>query len=218
MDDPEKPGNPPPPESPTEPATLEQARKFLEDDEVRLQSRERKIEFLKTKGLQESQIVELLGPSTVSLPSRAGRPPRPTTDRSTKPEPVAQAEETPRQHEPPEPVNPAAEATESRPDADRPPIITYPEFLTTAAKPPPLLTAAGFLRTMGAFAGLSSLIYGTGNLVVAPMADALTDARAGWSVGPAAFGVVRAREVDRRRPGTSGIVSADGARPAIRFR
>ena len=57
------------------PANLEQARKFLQDDEVRLQSRERKTEFLKTKGLQESQIAELLGAddadaaSTVPLPA-----------------------------------------------------------------------------------------------------------------------------------------------------
>ena len=48
-------------EPPAQAVTLELAKKFLEDDEVRLQSRERKIEFLKTKGFQEAQITEVLG-------------------------------------------------------------------------------------------------------------------------------------------------------------
>jgi hypothetical protein len=42
------------------PATLEQARRFLEDPEVQKQTPERKIEFLRSKGLSESDIEELL--------------------------------------------------------------------------------------------------------------------------------------------------------------
>ena len=55
--------------------SLEQARKFLQNDAVRSESRERKIEFLKTKGIQEDRIIELLESddptdtnSTVCLP------------------------------------------------------------------------------------------------------------------------------------------------------
>lgn len=43
-----------------EQATIEQARKFLQDDKVRLASRETKVEFLQSKGLQEPQITALL--------------------------------------------------------------------------------------------------------------------------------------------------------------
>ncbi len=40
--------------------TVEQAKKFLQDDRVRLASPEKKSEFLRSKGLEDSQIVELL--------------------------------------------------------------------------------------------------------------------------------------------------------------
>ncbi len=42
-----------------EPATLEQARKFLQDEEVQKSSRERKAEFLKGKGVSQDDIDRL---------------------------------------------------------------------------------------------------------------------------------------------------------------
>lgn len=60
---------------------------------------------------------------------------------------------------------------------DRPPIVTYPEFLTKPARAPPLVTANGFLNTLYAFAGISTLIYGTSNFVLTPMVESLTEAR-----------------------------------------
>lgn len=44
----------------TQQSTLEQARKFLQDDEVRQATRERKVEFLKSKGIDEAHINQLL--------------------------------------------------------------------------------------------------------------------------------------------------------------
>ena len=173
-------------------ATVEHAKKFLEDDDVRLQSRERKIEFLKTKGLRNSQIVELLGPedaadtpSIACLPSPCCRmlPPLHLTVpclTTRKPESQPEPQETSQQDVPLEAVPSPKPAVSSSPEADRPPIVTYPEFLTTPAKPPPLLTASGVLHTLAGLAGLSSLIYGAGHLVVAPLAEALTDARADY--------------------------------------
>ena len=60
---------------------------------------------------------------------------------------------------------------------DQPPIVTYPEFLTKPRRPPPLVTTTRLLNTLYAAASLSALLYGTGKFVLAPMVEALTDAR-----------------------------------------
>jgi len=60
---------------------------------------------------------------------------------------------------------------------DRPPIITYPEFLTKPVRPPPLMTVNGFLNTLYAFGGFSTLVYGTSKFVLKPMVQSLTEAR-----------------------------------------
>ncbi len=55
--------------------------------------------------------------------------------------------------------------------------MTYPEFLTKPAEPPPLMTLSGFLSTLYCFGGVSAGIYGMGRLVLTPMIASLTDAR-----------------------------------------
>lgn len=51
--------------APSEPAaTMEQARKFLQDDEVRKYPRDKKIDFLKSKGLSDSDIQQLITEET----------------------------------------------------------------------------------------------------------------------------------------------------------
>jgi len=60
---------------------------------------------------------------------------------------------------------------------DRPPIVTYPEFLTKPTRPPPLMSMNGFLNTIYAFGGVSALIYGTSKFVLEPMVESLTEAR-----------------------------------------
>ena len=60
---------------------------------------------------------------------------------------------------------------------DRPPIVTYPEFLVKPERPPPLVTTNRLLNTMYTFAGLSTLLYGTSKYLIEPMVESLTDAR-----------------------------------------
>ncbi|KAK4040459.1 peroxisomal membrane anchor protein conserved region-domain-containing protein [Parachaetomium inaequale] len=130
---------------------LEQARKFLQDAQVQGTTPERKAEFLKSKELSESDIEGLLNEV-----AQDGRPESPQASNQRAQEriepPLAKKE-------------------------DRPPIVTYPEFLTKPARPPPLVTVNGFLNTLYAFGGLSTLVYGASKFVVEPMVHTLTEAR-----------------------------------------
>jgi hypothetical protein len=49
------------PKAPSRETIIEQAKKFLEEDEVRNASTDKKITFLKSKGLQSEEIQGLLG-------------------------------------------------------------------------------------------------------------------------------------------------------------
>jgi len=51
----------PAPESPSRATIIEQAKKFLEEDEVRNASTDKKISFLESKGLRSEEIQALLG-------------------------------------------------------------------------------------------------------------------------------------------------------------
>ncbi len=51
----------PSPESPTRETIIEQAKKFLEEDEVRNASTDKKVAFLESKGLRAEEIRDLLG-------------------------------------------------------------------------------------------------------------------------------------------------------------
>jgi hypothetical protein len=51
----------PAPESPTRETIIEQAKKFLEEDEVRNASTDKKVAFLESKGLRVEEIQDLLG-------------------------------------------------------------------------------------------------------------------------------------------------------------
>ncbi|KAK4240260.1 peroxisomal membrane anchor protein conserved region-domain-containing protein [Achaetomium macrosporum] len=146
---------PPSAESSAEPCTsreetLQQARKFLQDTKVQNTTSERKAEFLRSKGLSDADIEELL--KEVSQDAR--------------PESQTSSQIGEERIEPPLPKK-----------GDRPPIVTYPEFLTKPARPPPLVTVNGFLNTLYAFGGLSALVYGASRYVVEPMVNTLTEAR-----------------------------------------
>ncbi|EGY17202.1 hypothetical protein VD0002_g2966 [Verticillium dahliae] len=151
---------------------IEVARRFLQDDEIKDASRERKLEFLKTKGLDEADIEKLLGPAdtptTIATPAQDEQP--------------TQSAETPAPPAPPAPPTPQASAAPQSsiaPDFhdESPPVITYPEFLTKPTRPPPLVTGTALLNTLYACAGLTTLLYGTSQYVVAPMVASLTAAR-----------------------------------------
>jgi hypothetical protein len=49
------------PEPPNRETVIEQAKKFLEEDEVKNESTDKKIAFLESKGLQNEEIQDLLG-------------------------------------------------------------------------------------------------------------------------------------------------------------
>ncbi|EMC91205.1 hypothetical protein BAUCODRAFT_127119 [Baudoinia panamericana UAMH 10762] len=62
-----------------------------------------------------------------------------------------------------------------------PPIITYPEFLLQAHKPPPLITPTRVLTAAYVAAGAATLLYGASKYLLEPMTDALTEARHDFS-------------------------------------
>lgn len=139
-------------------STLDQARRFLQEEAVKTSSTEKKIEFLKSKGLEEADINKLLEEG--DLPS--------TTQPSTLPatQPVVTSLES---------IESPAPFPESKPD--HPPIVTYPEFLTKPTKPPPLITASGLLNSLTIIGGFSTLVYGATKHLVSPMVSSLTQAR-----------------------------------------
>ncbi|KJZ78843.1 hypothetical protein HIM_01616 [Hirsutella minnesotensis 3608] len=143
-------------DSPAEPDQLEVARRFLDDDEVRGASRHKKVQFLKSKGIQDDDIQKLLQEPQNDISSDTA---------ATVPSVSREQEAAPRALPPP------------TPEGDRPPVVTYPEFLAKPARPPPLVTTNGLLATLYGFAGASTLVYGASKLVLAPMVDSLTDAR-----------------------------------------
>ncbi|KAL1860471.1 hypothetical protein VTK73DRAFT_7311 [Phialemonium thermophilum] len=139
-------------------ATIEQARKFLQDERVRNSSWERRCEFLKSKGIAEDTIRQLQ--EEIETPDRA---PSTLSDQDDAQKPLRNS--------------PDVETRTADVKEDRPPIITYPEFLATPPRPPPLITVNGFLNTLYAFGGVSTLIYGTSRYVLEPMVGSLTEAR-----------------------------------------
>ncbi|KAK0385574.1 hypothetical protein NLU13_6752 [Sarocladium strictum] len=145
------------------PATAEDqlgvARRFLRDDAVKNESREKKVSFLKEKGISDSDIETLLA----ELPSAQTSDTESTTNASTY-------SNTSSSSSPPS-------STTTLSTTDRPPIVTYPEFLTQPAQPPPLVTTTALVTTLSTFAGLATLLHGTSRYLIQPMHESLTEAR-----------------------------------------
>ncbi|EEH23053.1 hypothetical protein PABG_05264 [Paracoccidioides brasiliensis Pb03] len=156
---------------------IEEALRFLKDESIRDAPTDKKISFLETKGLRNDEIQKLLGVSrnpeatsadttsptkdfTKSISSSAQAPPQTVTS-GTAP--------------PPSPENPSSQSPASAPSS--PPIITYPEFILQARKPPPLVTFQGVMNTLYGAAGLASTIYGASHFLLKPMLEELTRAR-----------------------------------------
>ncbi|CAK7230344.1 hypothetical protein SCUCBS95973_007540 [Sporothrix curviconia] len=137
--------------APAEPPvpTLDQARVFLRDESVQRESRPRKAAFLAGKGLTSAQIDQLLAEEDGE--ASVAESAAPAVQGSN-----ALAEQAP----------------------SRPPIVTYPEFMARPPRPPPLVTPNVFLGALYGSAAVSSLLYATARLVLAPMVDALTESRA----------------------------------------
>ncbi|CZT18147.1 uncharacterized protein RCC_03987 [Ramularia collo-cygni] len=68
-------------------------------------------------------------------------------------------------------------AQQPAPQQRPPPIITYPEFLLSAHKPPPLITPSRVITTIYAATGISALLYGASRWLVTPMVQSLSASR-----------------------------------------
>lgn len=58
-----------------------------------------------------------------------------------------------------------------------PPIITYPEFLVEAHKPPPFITPTRVLNAVYAAGGAATLLYAASKWIIGPMVDTLSESR-----------------------------------------
>jgi hypothetical protein len=134
---------------------LQHMQTFLEDPAVQAASMEKKRAFFESKGITKEQIDQALRMKSTTL----------TTNDF---ESFKQAQ--PQQAVAPQPPQPKTAAS-------GPPIITYPEFLVEAHKPPPLITPARILTTAYVVSGVAALLYGASKFLVGPMSDSLTEAR-----------------------------------------
>ncbi|PYH99577.1 hypothetical protein BO71DRAFT_394058 [Aspergillus ellipticus CBS 707.79] len=180
-------------DEPSRPALVEQAAKFLQDDSIRDAPTDRKVTFLQSKGLREDEINTLLGtsptPETSSTTEAeeektASPDTTPTSTDSTAPtnnttqsplQPTSSSPATTASAPAPTPAPTSAPCPKTT--RDIPPIITYPEFLTTPSKPPPLVTLRSVLYTIYGAAGLSAGLYGASEFLIKPMLANLTSAR-----------------------------------------
>lgn len=58
-----------------------------------------------------------------------------------------------------------------------PPIITYPEFLVEAHKPPPFITPTRVLNAVYAAGGAATLLYAASKWIITPMVESLSESR-----------------------------------------
>ncbi|KAI0555674.1 peroxisomal membrane anchor protein conserved region-domain-containing protein [Xylaria curta] len=165
--------------------TLDHARRFLDDESVKAAAPEEKRAFLKSKGLDDAQITQLLDESlqdneSVAVPSAAEPATLDDADHKTDAHPDNSEASSISADTPPT-------AAESTPDSSSPaafpatdspaPIITYPEFLTKPQRPPPLITPSRLANILAVSGGVWALLYGISGLVVRPMVDNLNEAR-----------------------------------------
>ncbi|KAM3439074.1 hypothetical protein MY4824_002878 [Beauveria thailandica] len=139
--------------SPTAEDKLAIAKRFLDDEKVKNEPRDKKVAFLQSKGVEDNHIQKLLGDTHETTSENEAEASSPTPQKPT-------------------PATPTTTAA-----TDRAPIVTYPEFLTKPQRPPPLVTTQGLLSTLYGFAGLSTLVYGVSRYVAEPMIASLDDAR-----------------------------------------
>ncbi|GAQ35066.1 hypothetical protein AtubIFM55763_010233 [Aspergillus tubingensis] len=172
---------------------IEQAAKFLEDESIRDAPTDRKVTFLQSKGLREDEINTLLGISSTPKASDTTEEeektasPDTTPPSSTDPVPSSAPEQTDNasassttQSTPSSSITtptPSPTPSKTTTTRDIPPIITYPEFLSTPTKPPPLVTLRSVLYTLYGAAGLSASFYGASEYLIKPMLSNLTSAR-----------------------------------------
>ncbi|RDL40241.1 uncharacterized protein BP5553_00220 [Venustampulla echinocandica] len=159
----------PTPESTSRDEVLEQAKKFLEEDEAKDASTDKKIAFLESKGVRSEEITELLGVTRNTEASNPAPSQAPQTQSPASVKPPTPQVSSPIQARQPYTQAPSA--------PQGPPIITYPEFLVTPQERKPLVTKPRLLATLYAFGALSTILYGTNTYLVTPMIESLTKSR-----------------------------------------
>lgn len=138
---------------------LDLVKSFLQDPGVKDEPVERKREFLEQKGIPQEMIDQELGATSVTKTTIAAPSPINASEFAS----FKEAQQTPRRAPPTQ--------------ASAPPIITYPEFLEDARKPPPLITPTRILNAAYVASGIAALAYGASTFLVKPTAASLTDAR-----------------------------------------
>ncbi|RAK74511.1 peroxisomal membrane protein PEX14, partial [Aspergillus fijiensis CBS 313.89] len=159
------------------PALLDQAAKFLQDDSIRDAPVERKRTFLESKGLRNDEIDLLLSQSPEE--SSTSEEPSSNPEVANNHEAPSSSSSASTPHSSPSSTATTATSTSPTPPPlrDIPPIITYPEFLTTPATQPPLITLRSTLYTLYGAAGLATTFYAASEYLVKPMIAQLTAAR-----------------------------------------
>ncbi|TGO28139.1 hypothetical protein BPAE_0031g00040 [Botrytis paeoniae] len=146
-------------------AILEQARKFLEEDDVKNASTDKKIAFLESKGLEGDDIQELLGVSRNDEATNTSITEVKSPETKTQPQQLSR-------HSPP-----STQTSYAQIPRDQAPIITYPEFLVQPSASTPLITKHRLLTTLYLFGSLSFLLHGTNTFLIRPMINTLTESR-----------------------------------------
>lgn len=159
--------------TPSQSTLLEQATKFLQDESIRDASKEQKIAFLESKGLQRNHIESLLEDSQSAGQSGGVS----ATETNNTSENKESSETSSNASSRITPSSSSSSSTAPSQPRDMPPIITYPEFLTKQTKPPPLVTLNSILYTIYGAMGLGASIYGASEYLVKPMLANLTSAR-----------------------------------------
>jgi hypothetical protein len=139
---------------------LDIVKSFLEDPGVKDEPVEKKREFLESKGIAQAIIDQELGAKSTPSP----QPSLNTADFAS----FKEASQPPKAQPPARIV--------------APPIITYPEFLEDARKPPPLITPMRVLNATYIASAIAAIAYGASTFLVKPMAASLTDARHDFAV------------------------------------
>lgn len=165
-------------------SVIEKATRSLQDGGMQDAPIERKKALLKSKGLSDSEIDELVGVSRiVNDPSDAAGKAQVNYKWAcytcckyhTDPMFIFQlgnkspndGEGKSEEEKPPLPKRPSL----------IPPIITYPEFLLRTRKPPPLVTVGNLLTSLYIISGATATAYGSSNYIVKPMIESLNEAR-----------------------------------------
>ena len=143
-----------PPPDDTSQLELDQVRAFLDEPGVKDEALGKKRAFLESKGISTKVINQSLESSDNAL-----KP----TDFDTFRQQHSTSQNRPSVRQP--------QASTA------PPIITYPEFLTEAHKPPPLVTPSRVLNATYFAGGLATLVYGASKYIINPKIDSLTESR-----------------------------------------